>query len=82
MNLTAADRIQNTSPKKKDIERFNKNIINNLKKSYEMAAIQEAKYKGEGTAEYYKAQHIMVPPPMVHPQKTGKQLQPGLNQTE
>lgn len=39
-----------------------------------MAAVQEAKYKGEGTAEYYKAQHIMVPPPMVHPQKTGKQL--------
>jgi hypothetical protein len=38
---------------KKDIEKLNKNIINNLKMSYEEAAIQESKYKGEGTAEYH-----------------------------
>jgi len=44
---------------------LNKSIINNLKTSYEEAAVQEAKYKGEGTAEYYKSQHIMVPPPQV-----------------
>ena len=50
---------------KKGIEKLNKNIINNLKQSYEEAAIQEAKYKGEGTAEYYKSQHIMVPAPQI-----------------
>jgi hypothetical protein len=69
-------RIQNQSEKKKDIEKFNKNIINNLKHSYELAALQEAKYKGEGTAEYYKSQHIMVPPPQIMggPKKGGKTL--------
>jgi hypothetical protein len=42
-----------------------------------MAAVQEAKYKGEGTAEYYKSQHIMVPPPLVG--KAGKKLQPQMD---
>ena len=49
------NRIQNTSPLKKGIEKLNKNIINQLKMSYEEAAVQEQKYKGEGTAEYYKS---------------------------
>lgn len=48
-------KIQNTSPLKKGIEKLNKNIINQLKMSYEEAAVQEQKYKGEGTAEYYKS---------------------------
>ncbi len=58
-------RIQNSSILKKRIEKLNKNIINNLKENYEEAAIEEAKYQGEGTAEYYKTQHIMVPPPQI-----------------
>lgn len=58
-------RIQNTSALKKRIERLNKNIINGLKENYEEAAAEEAKYQGEGTAEYYKSQHIMVPPARV-----------------
>jgi len=45
-----------------------------------MAAVQEAKYKGEGTAEYYKSQHIMVPPPLVG--KPAKKLVPKMSTTE
>jgi hypothetical protein len=76
-------KIQNTSPLKKDIEKLNKNIINNLKMSYEEAAIQESKYKGEGTAEYYKSQHIMVPPPqLIAGMKRGsKKLVPKLGES-
>ena len=55
---------------KKDIEKLNKNIINNLKQSYEIAALQESKYKGAGPAEYYKSQHIMVPPAQIGPKKS------------
>jgi hypothetical protein len=62
---------------------LNKNIINNLKMSYEEAAIQESKYKGEGTAEYYKSQHIMVPPPqLIAGMKRGsKKLVPKLGES-
>jgi len=74
-------RIQNTSDLKKGIEKLNKNIINNLKQSYEEAAVLEAKYKGEGTAEYYKSQHIMVPPPQVMGQ-TSKKLVPKIQNTD
>ena len=48
---------------KKKIDTTTKNIYSNLQGSYKEAAAQEAKYKGEGTADYYKSQHIMVPPP-------------------
>jgi hypothetical protein len=49
------------SPKKKEIENLNKNIIKNLKTSYEEAAEIEARYKGEGTADYYRSQHVITP---------------------
>jgi hypothetical protein len=42
---------------------LNTNIISNLNESYKEAAIQEAKYKGEGTAEYYRSQNIVIPQP-------------------
>lgn len=42
-----------------------KKIYSNLQDSYKEAAALEAKYKGEGKAEYYKSQHITVPPPQV-----------------
>ena len=53
------------SPVKTKIDKVTKNIYSNLQDSYKEAAAVEAKYKGEGTAEYYKSQHIMVPPPAV-----------------
>ena len=40
---------------KKRIEKLNKNIVSSIKENYEEAAVEEARYKGEGTAEYYKA---------------------------
>ena len=58
-------RIQCLSPVKKKIDTVTKNIYSNLQGSYKEAAAQEAKYKGEGTADYYKSQHIMVPPPQI-----------------
>lgn len=36
-----------------------------MQDSYKEAAAVEAKYKGEGTAEYYKNQHVTVPPPQI-----------------
>jgi hypothetical protein len=39
---------------KKKIQGLNTDIIKNLNESYKEAAVQEAKYKGEGTADYYK----------------------------
>jgi len=59
------NKIQSLSPLKKKIDTITKNIYSNLQDSYKEAAAQEAKYKGEGTAEYYKSQHIMVPPPQI-----------------
>ena len=50
---------------KNKIDGITKNIYSNLQDSYKEAAALEAKYKGEGTAEYYKSQHITVPPPQV-----------------
>jgi len=61
---------------------LNKNIINNLKQSYEEAAVIEAKYKGEGTAEYYKSQHIMVPPPQIMGKAGTKKLVPKIQNTD
>ena len=61
---------------------MNKNIINNLKQSYEEAAVIEAKYKGEGTAEYYKSQHIMVPPPQIMGKAGTKKLVPKIQNTD
>jgi hypothetical protein len=37
-------------------------IYSKLQDSYKEAARIEAQYKGEGTAEYYKNQHVNVPP--------------------
>ena len=58
------------SPLKKKIDTITKNIYSNLQDSYKEAAALEAKYKGEGTAEYYKSQHIMVPPAQIGPKKS------------
>jgi hypothetical protein len=65
---------------KKKIDSITKNIYSNLQESYKEAAAQEAKYKGEGTAEYYKSQHIMVPPPQIlqGPKKGATRLVPKL----
>jgi hypothetical protein len=41
--------------RKKSIEKWNKNIVSSIKGNYEEAAVDEARYKGEGTAEYYKS---------------------------
>lgn len=72
------NKIQSLSPLKKKIDSITKNIYSNLQESYKEAAAQEAKYKGEGTAEYYKSQHIMVPPPQIlkGPKKGGMKLRP------
>lgn len=59
------NKIQSLTPLKKKIDGITKNIYSNLQESYKDAAALEAKYKGEGTAEYYKSQHIMVPPPKI-----------------
>jgi hypothetical protein len=50
-----SSKIQALSPLKKKIQDLNTNIISNLNESYKEAAIQEAKYKGEGTADYYSS---------------------------
>jgi hypothetical protein len=47
---------------KNKIVGITKKIYSNLQDSYKEAAAIEAKYKGEGTAEYYKNQHVSVPP--------------------
>jgi hypothetical protein len=75
-------RIQSLSPLKKKMDNITKNIYSNLQDSYKEAAAQEAKYKGEGTAEYYKAQHIVVPPPQIFQgPKKGTRLVPKITQT-
>lgn len=53
------------SPIKSKIDKVTKNIYSNLQESYKEAAAKEAQYKGEGTADFYKSQHIMVPPPQI-----------------
>ena len=53
------------SPVKSKIDGVTKNIYSNLQDSYKEAAAKESKYKGEGTADFYKSQHIMVPPPQI-----------------
>lgn len=50
---------------KTHIDNITKRIYSNLQDSYKEAAAVEAKYKGEGTAEYYKNQHVTVPPPQI-----------------
>jgi hypothetical protein len=59
------NKIQSLSKVKNKIDGVTKKIYSNLQDSYKEAAALEAKYKGEGTAEYYKSQHITVPPPQV-----------------
>jgi|LauGreDrversion4_2_1035121.scaffolds.fasta_scaffold98461_1 dynein heavy chain len=76
MCLTSFFRIQSLSPLKKKIQELNTNIISNLNESYKEAAIQEAKYQGEGTADYYRSQQIVVPTPAyVQPSQAGRKLQ-------
>jgi hypothetical protein len=58
--------IQNLSPVKSKIDHVTKNIYSNLQDSYKEAAAKDSKYKGEGTADFYKSQHIMVPPPQIN----------------
>lgn len=73
--LTNFFRIQSLSPLKKKIQELNTNIISNLNESYKEAAIQEAKYQGEGTADYYRSQQIVVPTPAyVQPSQAGRKL--------
>lgn len=50
-----SSKIQSLSPLKKEIQQLNTNIISHLNESYKQAAIQEAKYQGEGTADYYRS---------------------------
>ena len=58
---------------------MNKNIISNLKTSYEYAAEVESKYKGEGTADYYRSQHVIIPPPKIlQPKRPKSRLVPRL----
>ena len=54
------------------IDVVTKNIYSNLQDSYKEAAAKESKYKGEGTADFYKSQHIMVPPPQVNNLMAGR----------
>lgn len=66
---------------KNNIDNITKKIYSNLQDSYKEAAQIEAKYKGEGTAEYYKSQHITVPPPQVfQPKKGSTKLVPKIMQ--
>jgi len=51
------------SPLKKEIQQLNTRIISNLNESYREAAIKEAEYLGDGTADYYRSQHIIIPQP-------------------
>lgn len=55
---------------------MNTNIISNLNESYKQAAIEEAKYRGDGTADFYASQHIIIPQPnYVKPSNAGRKLQ-------
>ena len=72
-------RIQSVSNLKKKIQNLNTNIILNLNESYKEAAVQEAKYKGEGTADYYKQQQIVIPAPQyINTSTAGRKLQGSL----
>ena len=69
-------RIQSLSPLKKRIQELNTNIIKELNESYKEAGIQEAKYKGEGTADFYRSQQIVVNAPQsVEMSMAGRKLQ-------
>ena len=90
-NYLIINRIQSLSKVKNKIDNITKNIYSSLQESYKEAAAIEAKYKGEGTAEYYKQQHINVPPPMLlepnsgvsSPSKSGqKKLRPFMSSNQ
>jgi len=50
-----------------------------LNESYKQAAIQEAKYQGEGTADYYRSQQVVIPVPAdVGMSQAGRKLQGSL----
>ena len=64
------------SPLKKKIQDLNTQIISNLNESYREAAIKEAEYLGDGTADYYRSQHIIIPQPTyLRPSGVGEKLQ-------
>ena len=55
---------------------MNTQIISNLNESYREAAIKEAEYLGDGTADYYRSQHIIIPQPTyLRPSNMGQKLQ-------
>ena len=55
---------------------LNTNIINNLNESYQHAAEKEAKYLGQGKAEYYRKQQVIIPSNPDLPQSiAGRKLQ-------
>ena len=55
---------------------MNTQIISNLNESYREAAIKEAEYLGDGTADYYRSQHIIIPQPtFLRPSNMGQKLQ-------
>ena len=69
-------RIQALSPLKKKIQDLNTQIISNLNESYREAAIKEAEYLGDGTADYYRSQHIIIPQPTyLRDSNVGQKLQ-------
>jgi len=77
------NKIQSQSPLKKKIDSITKNIYSHIQENYKEAAAQEAKYKGEGTADYYKSQHVMVPPAQVFqdPKKGKSRLVPTIKKS-
>ena len=61
---------------KKKIQDLNTQIISNLNESYREAAIKEAEYLGDGTADYYRSQHIIIPQPTyLRDSNVGQKLQ-------
>lgn len=61
---------------KRKIQDLNTKIIQNLNESYREAAIKEAEYLGDGTADYYRSQHIIIPQPTyLRDSNVGQKLQ-------
>jgi len=55
---------------------LNTKIISNLNESYREAAMKEAEYLGDGTADYYRSQHIIIPQPTyLRESNVGQKLQ-------
>lgn len=59
------------SPLKKKLETITKDIYSNLQDSYKELANKQSLYKGEGGADYYRSQHVIIPPPAIISGKRG-----------